>query len=191
MTRWPFLAALCATVAGGYFAVAPFGELRDPCPAFAAEATTSQNALPLVGYLASSQLVDSFVTAFKQGLSEFGYVEGRSVTIEYRSADGEVDRLPALAADLVQRHSAVIVAPVGEPSALAAKAATDTIPIVYCRRRPRGYRPCPQSRTARRKRDRHISHRDWLDRQAPGTPAPAGTGRNHNCFARQSNQPVG
>jgi putative tryptophan/tyrosine transport system substrate-binding protein len=131
MTRWPFLAALCATVAGGYFAVTPFGELRDPCPAFAAEATTSQNALPLVGYLASSQLVDSFVTAFKQGLSEFGYVEGRSVTIEYRSADGEVDRLPALAADLVQRHPAVIVAPDGEPSALAAKAATDTIPIVF------------------------------------------------------------
>ena len=81
-----------------------------------------QPAMPVVGYLAST-MVSPFVTAFRRGLSEFGYVEGRSVTIECRSAEGQLDRLPALAADLVKRRVAVIVAPDGEPAALAAKAA--------------------------------------------------------------------
>jgi putative tryptophan/tyrosine transport system substrate-binding protein len=94
-------------------------------------ALAQRPTVPLVGYLASSQLVEPFVTAFKRGLSEFGYVEGKSVTIEYRSADGQVDRLPSLATDLVQRQVAVIVAPDGERSAIAAKAATDTTPIVF------------------------------------------------------------
>jgi putative tryptophan/tyrosine transport system substrate-binding protein len=94
-------------------------------------ALAQRQTVPLVGYLASSQLVDPFVTAFKKGLSEFGYVEGKSVNIEYRSADGQRDRLPSLAKELVQRQAAVIVAPDGEPGAVAAKAATDTIPIVF------------------------------------------------------------
>ena len=89
-----------------------------------------QPAMPVAGYLAST-IVSPFVTAFRRSLSEFGYVEGRSVTIEYRSAEGQLDRLPALAADLVQRPVAVIVAPDGEPAALAAKATTDTTPIVF------------------------------------------------------------
>jgi len=64
-------------------------------------ARARQSAMPVVGYLASSMLVSPFVTAFRRGLSEFGYVEGTSITIDYRSADGQLDRLPALASDLV------------------------------------------------------------------------------------------
>jgi putative tryptophan/tyrosine transport system substrate-binding protein len=91
-----------------------------------------QKAMPVIGYLGlnSPGTSASFVGAFQKGLGETGYVEGLNVAIEYRWAEGQYDRLPTLAADLVGRKIDVIVT-VGTPSSLAAKSATSTIPIVF------------------------------------------------------------
>ena len=116
MNRRAFIAGLGGTAAAGPRAV-----------------SAQPRALPVVGYLSTRSVGEAeYVTAaFRQGLKDAGYVEGRNVAIEFRWADLQYDRLPAIAADLVQRRVAVIAAVGGIHSGLAAKAATSTIPIVF------------------------------------------------------------
>src|SRR5438552_18987428 len=94
-------------------------------------ASLGQSKVARIGYLAGSSITDNaqYVQAFREGLHELGYVEGKNLVIEYRWAEGNFERLPDLAAELVRLRVDVIVA-VGDPVILAAKQATSTIPIV-------------------------------------------------------------
>ena len=96
-------------------------------------ARSQQPAVPVIGFLSSRSPGEStgVVAAFRQGLREAGFVEGQNVVIAFRWAEGRYERLPALAGDLVGLRVAVLFAAGGPPSALAAKAATATIPIVF------------------------------------------------------------
>ncbi len=99
-------------------------------------ACSQQPAMPVIGFISSSNASPGtefarLLTAFRKGLNEVGYVEGQNIAIEYRWAGGQYDRLSALAADLVRRQVSLIAATGGLPSALAAKAATETIPILF------------------------------------------------------------
>jgi putative ABC transport system substrate-binding protein len=92
-----------------------------------------EHGKPIIGFLSSRSFDDSarIVTAFCKGLAEAGYVEGQDATIEYRWAEGDYERLPTLAAEIVKLNPSVLIAAGGEPSALAAKAASADIPIIF------------------------------------------------------------
>jgi putative tryptophan/tyrosine transport system substrate-binding protein len=96
-------------------------------------ARAQQPAVPVIGFMSARAPGDSvhLVEAFRQGLKDAGFVEGQNVTVEYRWAQGDYARLPALARELIDRRVAVLLGIGGDASALAAKAATSTIPVVF------------------------------------------------------------
>ena len=98
-----------------------------------AAAGAQQKAMPVIGYLGGgiADQAGPFLAAFRQGLSETGYVDGQNLAIEYRWAEGHYDQLPRLAEDSVKRKEDVLAAMGGTPTIMAAKGATSTIPIVF------------------------------------------------------------
>jgi len=130
-------------------------------------ARAQRPTLPVIGFLSARSAEDSgpVVAAFRESLAGAGFVEGHNVSIEFRWADGQYDKLPALAGDLVERQVAVIVAVI-PPAALAAKAATKIIPIVFS--------------------VRGIQFGGFIGGEATGTLARGSSQGCGNCCARES-----
>jgi putative ABC transport system substrate-binding protein len=107
--------------------------LRGAATAWPLAARAQQSAMPVIGFMSGRGSADSgyLADAFRQGLRDAGYVEGENISIEYRWANGDYDRLPGLTSDLLRRNVLVLVAVGGDSSALAAKQATSTVPIVF------------------------------------------------------------
>ena len=147
----------------------------------------TQPAMPVIGFLTSLGRNDrpNLADAFRRGLRETGYVEGRDVAIEYRFAENQHDRLPAIAADLVGRKVAVIAATGGRNSILAAKASTTTIPIVFtsAATRPGGLRHQPQSAG----RQHHGDQLVRCQAQRQGAGAAARTYSQCRCHRHDGN----
>jgi ABC transporter substrate binding protein len=155
-----------------------------------------QLAAPVIGFLhaANREAYAPMTTAFRQGLRETGYVEGQNVVIEYRWADGRLERLPELAADLVRRRVSVIFTGGGSDTPLAVKAATPTIPILFANGTDPVEAGLPKPHTgipfnARRSRDpeglARILPADWNGgRDIGGAPLRGRVDRRRLSFAR-------
>jgi hypothetical protein len=148
-----------------------------------------QPALPVVGFLNSASASDYArpIAAFRRGLSEAGYIEGRNVLVEYRWAEGHYDQLPALAADLVRRKVAVIVAG-GGPSAVASQTESMTIPIVFSTAADRVEIGLVAS-MSRPQCHRHKKFERGGMAETARTAARSSANGNHHGRTRESSQP--
>ena len=149
-------------------------------------------AMPVIGYLGSEtqERYASRLEAFRQGLAEAGYSEGRNVAIEYRWGEGRYNQLPALAKELAARNPAVIVAAGGAEVALAAKAATSTIPIVFeMGGDPIALGVVSEPLAARRQSHRRVEPQRRGLAQAPGIHARGASRRQQVCRRHQPDEP--
>src|SRR5258708_3665733 len=138
--------------------------------------------MPVIGFLNAGSAAErtNLVAAYRQALGEAGYVEGRNVSIEYRWAENQYNRLPALVADLIRRQVTVIATPRSTPAALAAKIATTTIPIVFSS----GSRPVRWGRVAQAEMGGcQGKHREGLGARLHSSRAAADRGRPRSCRA--------